>query len=468
MNKNGEKTKLLAAVAVLAMIMCVFAVAIPMAEGEGEISGSDFLALDTDNDGVITLDKDYTVNSVITVTGALTINGNGHTITADSNATWTGNVTKNIISINGDAGKVVLNDVTLVGAYGINVYNSKDVTLNNVTVKGSTGAGLAVGTNSVATVNESSFSGNAWGDINVDKASTLNIDDATELTSNFQIWSEDVTSETGSTINADSYVAYKWVKTGTTEDGRAYFKNGNTAGDLKLASGESLTVAKDQYLFVNGAFSGDGTIKGVYFLMPAGTTSSISGSTITVTGSAATSDTTDAIYKKYFSEADGIWAYAGIVGLETIENVTIKQTNTALAAAYPGDFKDGYKEKSYTNVDLAGEYMFLVPSGDVVTIQMTGGIVANYTFNFNADIEATVTADKAQCEKLLHNSIGIVTGLLPYIGYKKCSTAAKIANQTGKSVKDVLVEQGFCTKEEVEELLVPEKMTKPNYMTKKH
>ena len=33
-------------------------------------------------------------------------------------------------------------------------------------------------------------------------------------------------------------------------------------------------------------------------------------------------------------------------------------------------------------------------------------------------------------------------------------------------VKDVLVEQGYCTKKEVEELLVPEKMTKPNYMTK--
>ena len=79
-----------------------------------------------------------------------------------------------------------------------------------------------------------------------------------------------------------------------------------------------------------------------------------------------------------------------------------------------------------------------------------------------------ITADKAQCEKLLNNSIGIVTGLLPYIGYKKCSTAAKIANQTGKSVKDVLVEQGFCTKQEVEELLVPEKMTKPNYMAKKN
>ena len=80
---------------------------------------------------------------------------------------------------------------------------------------------------------------------------------------------------------------------------------------------------------------------------------------------------------------------------------------------------------------------------------------------------ATVTANPEHTAHMVHNSIGIVTGLLPYIGYKKCSTAAKIANQTGKSIKDVLVEQGYCTKQEVDELLVPEKMTKPNYMTKK-
>ncbi|KAK8810994.1 Aspartate ammonia-lyase [Blastocystis sp. ATCC 50177/Nand II] len=79
-----------------------------------------------------------------------------------------------------------------------------------------------------------------------------------------------------------------------------------------------------------------------------------------------------------------------------------------------------------------------------------------------------IVADKAQCKKLLDNSIGVVTGLLPYIGYKKCSNASKIAAQTGKSIKDVLVELGYCTKQEVEDLLVPEKMTKPNYITHKN
>ena len=77
-----------------------------------------------------------------------------------------------------------------------------------------------------------------------------------------------------------------------------------------------------------------------------------------------------------------------------------------------------------------------------------------------------ITADKAQCEKLLHNSIGIVTGLLPYIGYKNCTKAAKKALETGKSVGDVLVELGMCTEEEVKKLLVPEEMIHPKYVCK--
>ncbi|KAK8795720.1 hypothetical protein WA158_000376 [Blastocystis sp. Blastoise] len=79
-----------------------------------------------------------------------------------------------------------------------------------------------------------------------------------------------------------------------------------------------------------------------------------------------------------------------------------------------------------------------------------------------------ITANKDRCEELVHNSIGVVTALLPYIGYKNASKCAKIANQTGKSIATVLVEQGCLSAQEVKELLVPEKMIKPNYMSKKN
>ena len=79
---------------------------------------------------------------------------------------------------------------------------------------------------------------------------------------------------------------------------------------------------------------------------------------------------------------------------------------------------------------------------------------------------ATVTANPEHTADMVHHSIGIVTGLLPYIGYKNCTKAAKKALETGKSVGDVLVELGMCTEEEVKKLLVPEEMIHPKYVCK--
>ena len=380
MNKNGERTKLLAAIAVLAMVVCAFAVvAIPSSDA---VTGDEFLK-DAEN-GVITLDEDVTVSSVITVDEPLTINGNGHTITADPNWSDTsGNGTKNIISINRVAGEVVLNDVTFVGANGINVWDSDDVTLNNVTVKDSKGAGLTVGTDSVATVNESSFSNNNWGDINVDKASTLNIDDATKLTSNFQIWSEDVTAaENPSVINADSYVDYRWDKTGSdaVTDGRAYFKNGNVPADIKLTN-QTITVAEGQALFIVGGYDKDIPVgitnNGVVYTIPEGTTATESYNestntyTVDIEGTAVAMDKeADGIWNELFSTATGTWAAVGFINAVADGTYDFVQTNTALKVAYPDEplFQDNTKESlsATVNNEADGFNYFLIPKDSSV------------------------------------------------------------------------------------------------------
>ena len=69
-----------------------------------------------------------------------------------------------------------------------------------------------------------------------------------------------------------------------------------------------------------------------------------------------------------------------------------------------------------------------------------------------------IRANEKRCRELVENSIGIVTGLLPHIGYKNCSAAAKLANLAGKSVKQVLLEEKMISEEELNKLLVPEKM----------
>jgi len=70
-----------------------------------------------------------------------------------------------------------------------------------------------------------------------------------------------------------------------------------------------------------------------------------------------------------------------------------------------------------------------------------------------------ITANEEHCKEMVHNSIGIVTALLPHIGYKKCTTAAAMALQTKRPVAEIVVELGYLDKESVEAHLQPESMS---------
>lgn len=76
-----------------------------------------------------------------------------------------------------------------------------------------------------------------------------------------------------------------------------------------------------------------------------------------------------------------------------------------------------------------------------------------------------ITANEENCKKMVTNSIAIVTALLPEIGYKNCSTSAKIALRDNKSVGDVVLEHGFLSKERLEEVLQPANMVGKGYIS---
>ena len=69
----------------------------------------------------------------------------------------------------------------------------------------------------------------------------------------------------------------------------------------------------------------------------------------------------------------------------------------------------------------------------------------------------TVNAD--HCFEMVKNSIGIVTALNPYIGYKASTRVAKEALETGGSVYDLVLKHGLMTKEKLDEALDPKAMT---------
>ena len=56
------------------------------------------------------------------------------------------------------------------------------------------------------------------------------------------------------------------------------------------------------------------------------------------------------------------------------------------------------------------------------------------------------------------NSIGIVTALNPYIGYKASTKIAKKALETGRSVYDIVLEEGLMTREKLDAALNPAAM----------
>lgn len=72
-----------------------------------------------------------------------------------------------------------------------------------------------------------------------------------------------------------------------------------------------------------------------------------------------------------------------------------------------------------------------------------------------------ITANKERCLELVEGSIGIVTAINPHVGYETASTVAKEALSTGRPVREIVLEKGILTEEELDKILNPYDMTRP-------
>lgn len=69
-----------------------------------------------------------------------------------------------------------------------------------------------------------------------------------------------------------------------------------------------------------------------------------------------------------------------------------------------------------------------------------------------------ITANKEVCYNMVKHSIGIVTALNPFIGYKNSTKIAKEALETGKSVYNLVLEHNLMSQQELDEVLDPKNM----------
>jgi aspartate ammonia-lyase len=75
-----------------------------------------------------------------------------------------------------------------------------------------------------------------------------------------------------------------------------------------------------------------------------------------------------------------------------------------------------------------------------------------------------IEANREWIRHMLERSIGVVTGLVPYIGYEKASAVAKEALNTDRGVYELVLEKGWLTRAELDEILSPAGMTHPRPM----
>ena len=303
MNEKGRQTKLLAAIAIIAMVVCVFAVAMPSdnvdattsatATSDSPIMTVNIGGVSTDYDNseitdavaainAATSDVNVTIKQNFSVSvnatdnkhAALWFNNtNNVKISIDGGnktITFAGSNSSNIIGFYDSGATYSVEDLTLVGndnsRHGINIV-AANVTLDNVTIRDNSAAGITFngGDNDVSgesfTVNASNIttSDNGWGGINVDNktgTAALVLSGTNDLNEALPIWSE------AGNITAPGFTSYKWTTDSGVTDGKMFFENGTISSDFTNKSSETITIGADQTLTIaeNVTFTNSGTV----------------------------------------------------------------------------------------------------------------------------------------------------------------------------------------------------------------
>ncbi len=88
-------------------------------------------------------------------------------------------------------------------------------------------------------------------------------------------------------------------------------------------------------------------------------------------------------------------------------------------------------------------------------------ILANGVERFTTLSIQGITANEARCRRYLDESLGMVTIFAPYIGYAAAALVAKESADSGRSIREIILEQGHLSEEEVTAILTPYPLTSP-------
>jgi fumarate hydratase class II len=88
-------------------------------------------------------------------------------------------------------------------------------------------------------------------------------------------------------------------------------------------------------------------------------------------------------------------------------------------------------------------------------------LLANVARVFQDKCVSGIVANRERCNELVEYSMAMVTSLAPIIGYDRAAEIAKASVTTGKTVRQLCMEQQVLPPEELARVLDPVEMTKP-------
>ncbi|KJH67372.1 aspartate ammonia-lyase [Chromobacterium violaceum] len=95
----------------------------------------------------------------------------------------------------------------------------------------------------------------------------------------------------------------------------------------------------------------------------------------------------------------------------------------------------------------------------------SAGHLANACDTLTEHCVKGITANRERLRLSVESSIGLVTALNPVIGYEAATRVAAEAHANGSSVADVVLAHGLLTREQLDDILQPETLTRPRWVT---
>jgi fumarate hydratase, class II len=97
------------------------------------------------------------------------------------------------------------------------------------------------------------------------------------------------------------------------------------------------------------------------------------------------------------------------------------------------------------------------------SIRLLGNAVGNFSLRCIKGLKA----DQGRCEEMIEKSLALATALMPKIGYDEAARIARRAYGEGKTIRQVVEEEGLLPKEELNRLLDPLAMVAPIKVNRK-